>query len=131
LVTFDKPFRFRDVETYLPEGMWLHRKYDREFNNAIISMTENWNHILSNRLFSLPDDDTGNPENSAGQNTPIIQLAKEINERDEEMNKKKKTVKKHMPYTLTTSKKLMQLKGQGADAKAVKEALKKGKDKKK
>ena len=60
--------------------MWLHRKYDREYNNAIASMTENWNHILSNRLFSTPDDEVNGGESQSNKDaSPTLQLAKEIN----------------------------------------------------
>jgi hypothetical protein len=132
LVSFDKPLRFRDVETFLPEGMWIHRKYDREYNNAIIGMTENWNHILSNRLFSAPAElATAGEGQSNVELSPTLQHAKEMNEKSEELKKNKKKAKKDMPFSLTSSKRLMQLKGQGANAKAVKEALQKGVDKSK
>ena len=107
--------------------MWLHRRYDREYNNAIIGMTENWNHVLASRIFSLPDDENSDSTITKDkEDSMIASIAKEINEKEEEKKKTKKKIKKDIPFIMTTSKKIMQLKGQGATYKAVKESLKKG-----
>jgi hypothetical protein len=136
LITFDKPLRFRDFDAYLPEGMWLHRKYDREYNNAIVSMSENWNHILTSYVFPFPDEDemaaaTEGKKKDAEEENIIANTAQQLYNREEEIKKKRVKAEKDMPYTLTSSKKLMQLKGSGSSSQAVKDSLKaKGGDKK-
>lgn len=51
------PYRFRDLIKILPEGMWLHRKYDSYMNQAIATLGDNYNILLSsyNFPFSHPD----------------------------------------------------------------------------
>jgi hypothetical protein len=132
-VSFDKPFRFRDLDMHLPEGMWLHRKYDREYNNAIIGMTENWNHVLTSTLFPTPEEEEG--EGKKEEEDQMLSMGKVMLDEQEAAKKKKVKSKKDMPLILASSKKIMQLKNAGADNKAFKESLKKGdkgdKDKKK
>jgi hypothetical protein len=132
LINFHTPLRFRDLDHFLPEGMWLHRKYDREYNNAIVGMTENYNHILTSHLFPFPNEgeeaQKQGEEGGVNEDEAILQ-AKEMFEAQNELKKNKTKAKKDIPYILTSSKKLMQLKSAGANAKAVKESLKKGEGK--
>lgn len=123
LINYYTPFKFIDLAEMLPEGMWLHRKYDSMIQMAIISMTENYNHILASTIFPL-DDQT----NKVVDNTEKVQV---VMQRDEEIKKeiKEKTSKKKvvsMPFTAVSAKKLLSLKSEGADKKSFLSALKKG-----
>lgn len=53
-----KPFKFSDLVKMLPDGMWLHRKYDSYRNLAIVTLGENYNIMISsyNYPMSNPED---------------------------------------------------------------------------
>ena len=42
-----------DLEKSLPEGMYMHRKYDKIMDHPIISMGENYNMVLAAKKFSF------------------------------------------------------------------------------
>jgi len=119
LISPGKPFKFIDLNLLLPEGMWLHRKYDNIMYSSIASMGENFNYILSSKLFPLDDvkenisaegevsDETKNLEN-------ILNKSKSV--------KKKKDVS--MPFGAASSKKILQSKTDGADRHALRNTMK-------
>jgi hypothetical protein len=131
LIFPNKPFKFIDLSNMLPEGVWLHRKYDRVLYNSILSMSENFNYFLSSNAY--PIDDTANLSLDKEEET---QESEELKEMQELMNqahhnkKKKKAVT--MPFTAVSSKKMMQTKNDGADPKALRKLMlgSKGGDKK-
>jgi hypothetical protein len=47
LVTPKKCIKIADLEDLLPEGMYLHRKYDSMRHHSIITINETWNQILA------------------------------------------------------------------------------------
>ena len=65
LISHKEPFKFSDLVTMLPNGMWLHRKYDSYRNLAIVTLGENYNILLAsyNYPFVNPDDPEGNKIN--------------------------------------------------------------------
>jgi len=56
-----KPFKFVDLIKILPEGMWLHRKYDSLMYQSIVTLGENYNLLLASNNFPVidPDDPEG------------------------------------------------------------------------
>jgi hypothetical protein len=131
LVSPDKPFKFLDLSLMLPEGMWLHRKYDRVMYNSIASMGENFNMILASTLY--PADDPDNVSGAA--NNDEAELSgdiKHMNDFIEQTQGPKQNKKKalSMPLAVASSKKLLQIKSEGADTKAIRKLMKTAGDKK-
>lgn len=52
-----KPFKFVDLIKILPEGMWLHRKYDSLMYQSIVTLGENYNLLLASNNFPVADPD--------------------------------------------------------------------------
>jgi hypothetical protein len=128
LIAPNKPFKFEDLYLMLPEGMWLHRKYDAMFSNAIASMTDNFNHIISSTMY--PADDVEDADNIQEDSEAINDEMKAMNDfLLKTQGKKKKKAQLSMPIATASSKKLMQLKAEGADAKAIRKLMSKGADK--
>jgi hypothetical protein len=124
LISPDKPFKFEDLYLMLPEGMWLHRKYDRVFGNSIASMTDNYNHILSSTLY--PADDIKNAAGNEEEDLSTNEDMKTFNQFIEQtQGKKKKKTNLSMPIGVASSKKIMQLKSEGSDAKSIRKLMKK------
>lgn len=65
LVTHKQPFKFSDLVLMLPDGMWLHRKYDSYRNLAIVTLGENYNILLASYNYPItnPDDPEENDIN--------------------------------------------------------------------
>jgi len=61
MFTHKKPFKFIDLIKILPEGMWLHRKYDSLMYQSIVTLGENYNLLLASNNFPVidPDDPEG------------------------------------------------------------------------
>jgi hypothetical protein len=54
LVTPKRCFRIADLEDHLPEGMFLHRKYDSCRHHSIFTISETWNQVLaSTKTFTV------------------------------------------------------------------------------
>jgi hypothetical protein len=115
-----KPYKIIDLQMSLPEGMWLHRKYDRLLYNGIFGMGENFNLIISNTLY--PVDEIKEKEDTEELADEAKQLQTIMGSKTKE--KKKKTVT--MPFTAASSKKIMQAKNEGADKKAIRQLAGKG-----
>ena len=126
LVEPSRPFKFEDLYKMLPEGMWLHRKYDRMFGNSIASMGENFNHILCSTLFPAEDDEEDQEELFGIKPEKYEQIIQ--NQQNLNVVKKKK-IPLQMPILAASSKKLMQLKSEGSDAKAIRKLMKKAVEK--
>lgn len=47
VITPTRCFRIADLEDFLPDGMFLHRKYDTCRHLSIFSIAETWNQILA------------------------------------------------------------------------------------
>jgi hypothetical protein len=47
LVTPRKCIKIADLEDLLPEGMYLHRKYDCMRHQGILTISETWNQVLA------------------------------------------------------------------------------------
>jgi hypothetical protein len=54
-VQHKSPFKFSDLVTLLPDGMWLHRKFDSYRNLAIVTLGENYNILLSSYNYPFVD----------------------------------------------------------------------------
>jgi predicted DNA binding CopG/RHH family protein len=132
LIAPNKPFKFIDLSYMLPEGVWLHKKYDRVLYNSIASMGENFNYFLSSNAY--PIEDATNLSLDKEEETEETQEIKEIQElmtQAHQNKKKKKAVT--MPFNAVSSKKMMQTKNEGADPKALRKLMlggSKGGDKK-
>jgi hypothetical protein len=119
-----QPYKIIDLKMDLPEGMWLHRKYDNLMYQAICSMGENYNYFLSSNII---------PFDESYKTTDELEAEMMFDSDEEEELKKKeeakKVVKKKTPHTMpvvtASAKKLMQIKGEGATRKALKDNLKK------
>lgn len=57
IFTHKKPFKFVDLLKILPEGMWLHRKYDSLMYQSIVTLGENYNLLLASNNFPVIDPD--------------------------------------------------------------------------
>lgn len=68
LFTHKKPFKFVDLVKILPEGMWLHRKYDSLLYQSIVTLGENYNLLLASNNFPVVD-----PEDPEGEKLNIPQ----------------------------------------------------------
>lgn len=121
-----KPFKFFDLNMMLPEGMWLHRKYDRIFGNSIASVSENFNHILSSTLFAAEETEENDVIYKMKPEDLEENKAEQANLASTSLQKAKSKVNLQMPIAVASSKKLMQIKSEGADAKAIKKLMKKG-----
>jgi len=55
LITPTKCFRVADLEEMLPDGMYLHRKYDNMRHQSIFSITETWNQVIASTKTTLVD----------------------------------------------------------------------------
>jgi hypothetical protein len=130
LISPDHPFKFLDLSLMLPEGMWLHRKYDRVMYNAIASMGENYNMVLASTQITAEDPD--NAGEVGADQTELSDELKEMNDFIEKTQgpKQKKKKSLSMPLSAASSKKLMQVKNEGADAKAIRKLMKTAGDKK-
>lgn len=131
LIFPNKPFKFIDLSNMLPEGVWLHKKYDRVLYNSIASMSENFNYFLSSNAY--PIDDTSNlslDKEQESQETEEMKEMQELMSQAHQNKKKKKAVT--MPFNAVSSKKMMQTKNDGADPKALRKLMtgSKGGDKK-
>jgi hypothetical protein len=127
----NKPFKFIDLSNMLPEGVWLHRKYDSVMHNAIASMSENYNYFLSSTAH--PIDETTNLSLEKQESVEEAEEMKEMQKMMEQAHKSKKKKKAvTMPFTAVSSKKMMQTKNDGADPKALRKLMlgSKGGDKK-
>ena len=128
LISPDKPFKFEDLYLMMPEGMWLHRKYDRVFGNAIVSMTDNFNHIISSTLY--PADDIKNASENDVEDESLNEEYKAFHDFIEHnQGKRKRKAGLSMPIAVASSKKLMQLKSEGSDAKSIRKLMKKSGEK--
>jgi len=122
LVFPNKPFKFIDLSNMLPEGIWLHRKYDSVMHNAIVSMSENYNYFLSSTAH--PIDDATNLTLEKTETEEDAQELKDMQEMIEQAHKSKKKKKPvTMPFTAVSSKKMMQTKNDGADPKALRKLM--------
>lgn len=112
----EKPFKYEDLAMMLPEGMWLHRKYDNMFRTSIVTIGENYNYLLANTLmpFDLPSQGKTQDEDSEEQG---------LIKKEQEYSTKKKSKGVSMPFAAASAKKLMQTKSEGADAKAVRKSV--------
>ena len=126
LIFPNKPFKFIDLSNMLPEGIWLHRKYDRVMHNSIVSMSENYNLFLSSTAH--PIDEATNLSLEKTETEEDVQELKEMQEMIEQAHKSKKKKKPvTMPFTAVSSKKMMQTKNDGADPKALRKLMLGGK----
>lgn len=130
LITPDRPYKFLDLSLMLPEGIWLHRKYDRVMYNSIASMGENFNMVLASTQITA-----GDPENAAEVGNDTTELSDELKEMNDFIEKtqgpkQKKKKSLSMPLSAASSKKLMQIKNDGADANAMRKLMKTSGDKK-
>lgn len=119
------PFKFIDLAKYLPDGIWLHRKYDNMYNNGIISVGDNFNYFISNKLYPFDD-----PSKVLKENEDESTISEELEARQEFLKntqgiKKKSTKIVTMPLVAASSKKILQLKSEGADAAALRNSMKK------
>lgn len=127
----NKAFKFFDLSNMLPDGVWLHKKYDRVLYNAIASMSENFNTFLSSTNY--PIEDTANLSLDKKDNAQDDEEMKEMQEMMDQAHKNKKKKKAvTMPFNAVSSKKMMQTKNEGADPKALRKLMlgAKGGDKK-
>jgi hypothetical protein len=125
-----KPFKFIDVSMLLPEGMWLHRKYDNILYNSIVTMGQNFNYVISSTLFPSPDPtidlEKSNEEVEEDEvSDETKQFEAYINQSKESQQTKKKK-KQAMPIAVASSKKLLQVKSEGADNKSLRKLIAKG-----
>lgn len=129
LITHFEPFRYFELAQILPEGMWLHRKYDRCMYSAIASMHENFNYILASRMFPL-DEESGSKQQGDEKTQMALHNMVETNKQKELIAQKKE---RNMPFSVASAKKILSIKSEGADVKAFRNSFKKGakKDKKK
>ena len=123
-ITPDSPFKFLDLSLMLPDGMWLHRKYDRVMYNSIASMGENFNMLIAST--QIPVDDPDNVGEVGADDTELSDELKEMNDFIEKTQGPKTKKKKglSMPLSAASSKKLMQVKTEGADSKALRNLMK-------
>ncbi len=128
LISPSEPFKFEDLSLMLPDGIWLHRKYDRVMQNSIASMTDNFNQVISSTLY--PADDNDNAAEIGSDEQEMSDEVKAMNDFIEQtQGAKKKKTKLSMPLNVASSKKLMQIKNDGADAKAIRKLMKTGGEK--
>jgi hypothetical protein len=114
----EKRFKFIDLAMLLPEGMWLHRKYDNVMYNSIISIGENYNYFLASTQF--PFDSFKKSQDK--ERKDIIEQLKESKLKAAETKIKKPV---NMPIMAASSKKLLAAKNEGADQKAITNMMKK------
>ncbi len=116
-----KPFKFIDLQGMLPEGVWLHRKYDNVMQTSIASMGENFNYLLSSNLYPIEElREEGDFNQEQGQELMQMQEAMKL------AGKNKLKKKPTMPFQAASSKKLMQTKTEGADPAALRKLMTSG-----
>jgi hypothetical protein len=119
LVLPSKPFLFKDLSMMLPEGMWLHRKYDKLLYNSIVSLGENYNTFISSTLYPIDAIDL-----NEGKDAQVSEDAKQMQEFLESQGAKKKKKKLvTMPLAGASSKKIMQSKEEGSDNSALRRMM--------
>lgn len=79
MVSHKKPFKFLDLIKLLPEGMWLHRKYDSLMYQSIVTLGENYNLLLSSNNFPVVDPDDPEGEKIGFTQEEIMANTKSIN----------------------------------------------------
>lgn len=119
------PLRFIELNTMLPDGMWLHRKYDKLMYNSIVHMGENFNYILSSTLYPAEE-----PEYDQENMEELTEQAKQLESVLNKPEEKKKKKNMALPFGAASSKKIMMAKTDGADRAAMKKTVGKTVDKK-
>jgi hypothetical protein len=122
LVAPGKAFKLMDLSMMLPEGMWLHRKYDKMLQQGVISLGENFNYFLSNTLY--PVKDPAEEAEEGGEEVDLTDFKSFAMAGPEEKKLPPKT--SFAPFFKTSARRLMQAKNEGADQKALKILNKKG-----
>lgn len=122
LITPGKPFKFLNLNLFLPEGMWLHRKYDSVMYNSIASMGENFNLIIAGKQYPL--DEPGTSKEKEDQENEEARQIDALIDRGLQVKKTKKGPS--MPFSAASSKKIMQAKNEGADKAAIRKVMQSG-----
>ncbi len=79
LIGHKRPFKFIDLVKLLPEGVWLHRKYDSLMHQAIATLGENYNLLLASNNFPIVDPNDPEEEKTFISKEEIMDIRNSVN----------------------------------------------------